>query len=154
MKNTSEMGMSVTELDNVTEETKDDSHNYETISIVIFTIEFILVILGFFGNSLSFAVTVKTNLRKMSSAVYLSVLALCDNMVTYLTVVRTLLPSDLWLGKQPTSLHVALCLSTEYMDYWLPQLSSWCLVAFTIERAVAVWYPHKYALFCFLKLFI
>ena len=151
MESTSESVTNLTESDNWTEETKHNSKNYETTRIVIFIIEFILVILGLVGNSLCFAVTVKTNLRKMSSTVYLSVLAICDNMLIYLTIVRTLIPSDLWLGKETTRLHVVLCLSTEYMDYWFPQLSSWCLVAFTIERAVAVLYPHRYEFFCFFK---
>ena len=152
MENTSENVMNVRKLDTGTEETNHDTQNYKTISIVVFTIEFILVVLGLTGNSLCFAVTVKTNLRKMSSAVYLSVSAICDNLLMYITIMRTLIPSNLWLGKDTARLHVALCLSLEFMNYWVSQLSSWCLVAFTIERAVAVLFPHRHELFCFNKI--
>ena len=145
--------MNVAKLDNGTEEIKHDSQKYETLSIVIFTIEFILVVLGLTGNSLCLAVTVKTNLRKMSSTVYLSVyLSICDNLLMYITIMRTLIPSNLWFGKDTTRLHVALCLSLEFMNFWFPQLSSWCLVAFTIERAVAVLFPHRHELFYFNKI--
>lgn len=154
MENTSENVMNVTKLDNGSEETKHDSQKYETLSIVIFTIEFILVVLGLTGNSLCLAVTVKTNLRKMSSTVYLSVLAICDNLLMYITIMRTLIPSNLWFGKDTARLNVALCLSLEFMNFWLPQLSSWCLVAFTIERAVAVLFPHRHEPFYFNKILL
>ena len=137
---------------NGTQEHNQKPQNYETISIIIFTTEITLVILGLLGNSLCFAVTVKTNLRKMSSTVYLSVLAVCDNVILLWTnVVGSLMSYDLWLGRDVRHLHPVFCWGLEYVQYWLSQLSSWCLVAFTIERAVAVLYPHKYELFLILS---
>ena len=130
------------------QEQNQEQQNYKTISIVIFTTEITLVILGLVGNSLSFAVTVKTNLRKMSFAVYLSVLAVCDNVILLWTnVVGSLMSYDLWYGKDVRHLHLFFCWSLGYAEYWLPQISSWCLVAFTIERAVAILYPQRYPLF-------
>ena len=135
-------------MDNGSQEQNQVPQNYKIISIVIFTTEVTLVILGVIGNSLSFAVTVKTNLRKMSSVVYLSVLAVCDNVILLWTnVVGSLMSYDLWIGKDVRHLHIVFCWGLGYVEYWLPQLSSWCLVAFTIERAVAVLYPHRYKLF-------
>ena len=140
--------INVTQMDNGSQEQNQEPQNYKTISIVIFTTEVTLVILGVIGNSLCFAVTVKTNLRKMSSVVYLSVLAVCDNVILLWTnVVGSLMSYDLWIGKDVRHLHIVFCWGLVYVEFWLPQLSSWCLVGFTIERAVAVLYPHRYKLF-------
>ena len=136
--------MNVTKFDNCSEEHIEEPQNYKTISIVIFTTEVTLVILGVIGNSLCFAVTVKSNLRKMSFVIYLSILAVCDNVILLWTnVVGSLMSYDLWFGKDVRHLHIVFCWSLGYAEYFFPQVSSWCLVAFTIERTVAVLYPHR-----------
>ena len=150
MANATEMSMNTGKLYNSSQEQNQDPHDYKTISIVIFTAEVVLVILGVIGNSLCFALTVKTNLRKMSSVVYLSVLAVCDNVILLWTnVVGSLMSYDLWFGKDVRNLHTVFCWGLLYVEFWFPQLSSWCLVAFTIERAVAVLFPHRHDLFHF-----
>ena len=109
--------MSTTVLKSITK----SNRNYKTISIVIFTTEITLVILGLTGNFLCFAVTVKTKLRKMSSTVYLSVLVVCDSVILLWTnVVGSLMSYDLWLGKDVRHLHLVFCWGLGYAEYWLP----------------------------------
>ncbi len=51
---------------------------YNTLVFAIYTL---LVATGFVGNTLLFLVTAKTSLKKLSTSVYLSVLAVSDNAV-------------------------------------------------------------------------
>ena len=84
---------------------RSGKENYKTVSIVVFTVEVSLVVIGLIGNSLSFAVTVKTDLRKLSTTVYLCVLAVCDNIVLLVIIIdRNILGSDLLLGRSITNL--------------------------------------------------
>ena len=137
--------MDVTNMDDSSQEQNQEPQNYETISIIIFATEVTLIIIGITGNTLCFAVTIKTNLGKMSSTVYLSVLAVCDNVILlWCNIIGSLMSSELWFGKDVRNVHFVFCWGIEYVDYWLSQLSSWCLVAFTVERVVAVFFPYKY----------
>ena len=118
--------------------------NYKTIRITIFSVEVLLLTIGLIGNSLSFLVTVKTNLRKLSTTVYLSVLSVCDNVVLLVIVLaKNILSSEILLGIDIGHIHLSLCWIYNYISYWIPQLSAWCLVAVTFERTVAVLIPHK-----------
>ena len=141
--------MNATNMDNRSQEINQEPQNYETISIITFVTEATVIIIGLIGNSLCFAVTLKTDLRKISSSVYLSVLAVCDNVILlWCCVIGNLLLSEVWLGKDLRYVHLVFCWGIEYVDYWLSQVSSWCLVAFTMERVVAALFPHRYGMSC------
>ena len=112
--------------------------------VVLLVVNAIFITFGFLGNTLSFLVTVKTDLKQLSTAVYLTTLAVTDNIVLLVTaMVHTILESNLVLGASVKSVHSALCLGISFLQYWVPQLSSWCLVAITLERTLAVLLPHR-----------
>ena len=125
--------------------TMDDAsggQDYKTLSNVLLVIDLSLVVIGFIGNSLSFAVTVKTELRKLSTAVYLTVLAIADNFVLLVTL-SFIMSSEYLFGVDIRDQHISLCWLTNYLPNWMTQLSAWCLVAVTMERTIAVLFPHK-----------
>ncbi|XP_024082327.1 galanin-like G-protein coupled receptor npr-9 isoform X2 [Cimex lectularius] len=103
-----------------------------------------LVTLGSLGNSLSVLVFFTTKLRKLSSSYYLSALAISDTGFLLITF-----PS--WLGmfddvtwfNQP-----GFCEFSVYMTQVCSFLSVWFIVAFTVERFIAVRYPLKRPSMC------
>ena len=133
-----------TVINNITPNYVNDKERDKTTNIVLFTVEILQIIIGLIGNSLSFLVTLRTNLRRLSTTVYLSVLSVCDNIVLLaVPFARNTLLSDIVLGIDIANIHLSLCLILNYISFWMPHLSSWCLVAVTFERTVAVLIPHK-----------
>ena len=129
---------------NITASSYDENKsNNKTVAIIIFTVEILLVAIGLIGNSLSFAVLVKTDLRKLSTTAYLIVLSVCDNIVLLNVLVVSILGSEVLLDKNILNVHLSLCLIYTFLPFWIPQISAWCFVAVTLERAVAVLIPHK-----------
>ncbi len=80
----------------------------------------------------------------MSTAVYLSALALADSADLLAgVVIQDVLASDISLGFDLRDAHIACCNLVEYVYFWAPQVSSWCLVAITLERLIVVIKPHR-----------
>uniref|UniRef100_A0A8D9B780 Thyrotropin-releasing hormone receptor n=2 Tax=Cacopsylla melanoneura TaxID=428564 RepID=A0A8D9B780_9HEMI len=96
----------------------------------------LLVGLGSIGNILSVFVFFGTKLRKLSSSYYLSALASSDTgfLVTLFAV---------WLNMIdiPWFTNDGICQISIYLTYVCSFLSVWFVVAFTIERFIAVRYP-------------
>ncbi|XP_075991303.1 neuromedin-U receptor 1-like [Anticarsia gemmatalis] len=104
----------------------------------------LLVLLGSLGNLLSVFIFYTSKLRLQSTSLYLSALALSDTL--FLT---QLLPP--WFKViQFTSLFNRLgsCQVFVYISYVTSCLSSWIVVAFTVERFVAVLYPLRRSAVC------
>ncbi|XP_032527559.2 somatostatin receptor type 4 [Danaus plexippus] len=99
----------------------------------------ILVVLGTIGNMLSLFVFHGSKLRLQSTSQYLSTLAIADNIF-----LLQLLPP--WLSATGiTSLfhRTGFCQFIVYVSYVSCCLSAWLVVAFTVERFVAVVYPLR-----------
>lgn len=98
-----------------------------------------LVILGSIGNLVSVFVFYSSKLRQQSTSQYLSALALSDTLFLF----QLLFP---WLkAVQINGLfhHQGFCQVFVYISYVTCCLSAWLVVAFTVERFVAVLYPLR-----------
>ena len=109
----------------------------------------IVVILGTFGNGLTIIVLLRQIKNLSSTAVYLLALACSDLMIIYLGPIRQWIQYIWKDGNTDVRLQTdAGCRTSLFFTYFSFQLSSWLLVAVTIERVVSVMLPHKVKLGC------
>lgn len=104
----------------------------------------LLVLLGSIGNIISIYVFYVSKLRMHSTSLYLSVLAISDSIF-----LLQLLPP--WLNAmQITNLfhRPGFCQVIVYSTYASCCCSAWLVVAFTVERFVAVLYPLRRSRMC------
>ena len=106
----------------------------------------IVVILGTFGNVLTIVVLLRQFKNLSSTAVYLMTLAFSDLMILYLGPIRQWI-QYIW-DIDVRLLTDAGCRTSLFFTYFSFQLSSWLLVAVTIERVISVMLPHKVKLGC------
>lgn len=103
-----------------------------------------LIIFGCFGNLLSLYVFFRKTGRLQSTSVYLSALAASDTLF----LLQLFIP---WLDAVQFSTlfcQPLICYTVTYISYVTCSLSSWIVVAFTVERFVAVLYPLQRSLIC------
>lgn len=103
----------------------------------------LVIVTGVVGNSLSFLVFTRTNLKLRSSSYYLAALALAD-----LGFILTLLV--VWLKHFDVDLFSwnGWCQAMVYGGSVCSCLSVWLTVAFTLERLIAVQYPLQRPSMC------
>lgn len=103
----------------------------------------ILVILGLLGNCLSMCVFFGTKLRYFSSSIYLGTLAISDSgfLVTIFVPWLRMVHVDLF-NRQ------GFCQFFIYLGTFCSFLSVWLVVAFTVERYVAVRWPLRRQFLC------
>lgn len=122
----------------------------ETITEFLDKINFyytpLLTVTGSIGNVISVLVFFRTRLRKLSSSFYLAALCISDTgflMVNFL----------LWLSL--LEIHIynedIYCQLFTFLSSFCSALSVWFVVAFTIERFIAVMYPLKRQTMCTVK---
>lgn len=97
-----------------------------------------IVIIGLFGNLLSFLVFACTHLQRLSSSVYLAALAISDEAFLLMLLIGWLETFDIKLFNIN-----GWCQAIPYLTYVFSFLSVWYVVAFTVERYIAVCYPLK-----------
>lgn len=103
----------------------------------------VLVILGTLGNCLSVFVFFYTKLRKLSSSYYLAALALSDTVVLLTVFYIWLTLIDVTDFNTPVK-----CQLMVFITYVSSFLSSWFVVAFTVERFIAVQFPLRRPSMC------
>lgn len=103
----------------------------------------ILVHLGVLGNCLSVCVFFGTKLRYFSSSIYLGALAISDTvfLVTVFVVWLTMVQVDLFNQR-------GFCQFFIYLSTLCSFISVWLVVAFTVERYVAVKWPLRRQSLC------
>ena len=106
----------------------------------------IIIIVGVFGNGISFMVFIGTHLRRQSSSIYLAGLAIAD--VSFLLALFVGWFS--WLRIHLFHRNV-WCQVVVYVTYVGSFLSVWCVVCFTAERFIIVSYPFKRQTLCTVK---
>lgn len=119
---------------------RDGAGEFEVIENVLRSVQFyympILVYLGSLGNCLSMIVFFGTNLCRYSSSVYLGALAISDTgfLISVFVV---------WLDMLEVSLfdRPGFCQFFIYLTTLCSFTSVWLVVAFTVERFIAVRYP-------------
>ncbi len=79
----------------------------------------------------------------MSTSIYLAVLSVSDSVSLFVGVFTLdSLASDMWFGYNIRDWKPG-CLFTEYMYFWAPSVSSWCIVAISLERLIVLLKPHR-----------
>ena len=104
----------------------------------------LLICLGSLGNLLSVFVFYSSKLRLQSTSQYLSALAISDTVF-----LLQLLPPWLSAAQLTGLFHTGgFCQVFVYVSYVTCCLSAWLVVAFTVERFVAVLYPLRRNAMC------
>ena len=103
----------------------------------IYIVPFILLV-GIFGNLLSFTVFIKTYLRRQSSSIYLAALAIAD--AAYLCCVLFSWAQHIGIKLYERN---GLCQTFVYITHVSGFLSVWYVVSFTTERYIAVSLPLR-----------
>ena len=80
-------------------------------------------------------------MRKLTSSLYLTVLAVSDTIALYSGPLR-------WWILHLTDVDIAssspgLCKFSNFMEYASADISAWTLVVLTTQRFVSVWFPTK-----------
>ena len=116
----------------------------EQDTLIPFITRILIVFLGLIGNCLILVVMNSEKFRTMSTAIYLSALAVSDNShILVGTFVGEVLPSQLFLHMDIRSLHIAICGICYHLELWSLLTSSWYLVCITVERLIVIVKPHK-----------
>jgi len=98
----------------------------------------VIALVGLIGNVLSFVVFVGTYIRHLSSSIYLAALSVADSGFLLCILVSWGVNSGLDLFTQN-----GWCQTFIYLTYVSTFLSVWYVVAFTVERYIAVHFPLK-----------
>ncbi len=100
----------------------------------------VLLIVGTAGN-LSAVVMLRPGLRKLTTSLYLLVLAVVDTLLLYTGLLRS------WIlhlsGVDVRDVSTAGCRVYLFVVYVSTHLEAWILVCVAIERMVAVFFPHR-----------
>jgi hypothetical protein len=109
----------------------------------------IAAIFGLFGNVVSLAIFVRQRHRESASAMFLGALAVAD-FGSICAGINYWFYSNLYLLTDrkvniPVATTKELCIAFKY--FWLNCnfLSGWIIIAFSVERTIAVWFPLKVA---------
>lgn len=115
----------------------------EVLSVINFYYIPALVLFGSIGNILSVLVFFKTKLKKLSSSYYLAALGLSDTCY----LVGLFIP---WLNLVDIKIYTleVYCQFFTFFSNLCSFLSVWFVVAFTVERFIAVLYPLKRQTMC------
>ncbi|XP_062543398.1 cysteinyl leukotriene receptor 1-like [Armigeres subalbatus] len=141
-----------TYLPDVQQPSKDSSYDIdqqtflyyaELLSVINFYYIPALVLFGSIGNILSVLVFFKTKLKKLSSSYYLAALGLSDTCY----LVGLFIP---WLNLVDIKIYTleVYCQFFTFFSNLCSFLSVWFVVAFTVERFIAVLYPLKRQTMC------
>ncbi|CAH1112241.1 unnamed protein product [Psylliodes chrysocephalus] len=107
----------------------------------------LIMVIGFLGNFTSCLVLISTHLKLRSSSYYLAALSFADSGYLVCAFLVYCSSKDIFnlYDKQ------GFCQICIYLTYVFSFLSVWLIVAFTIERFIAVQYPLRRSYICTIK---
>jgi hypothetical protein len=110
---------------------------YTSIIIILKIYPVLILVLGSFGNLLSFCVLLRAAMRRYSTFCYLAILALVDIgvIITFCVNFISLYHFNYDIQDEPFP-----CKLFAFSIYFLPQYSSWILVAVSIDRVISAKY--------------
>ena len=97
----------------------------------------LLLMIGTFGNVLSFIVFAQSTLRKSSTFRYLTFLSLMDLLVIYSGLLDLFLTVEYDGAFSIRNINPIACRLHTFMTYWSQHSSSWILSFVSIDRAIA-----------------
>ena len=120
---------------------------YRTGRLVYVYLTPIVLIIGILGNSLSLNVFLSKNMRGMSASAYLAALSASDlsTLIFYVTV-EWLRRGIVYIYPETQMAFLeynGFCQILMYLSYVSRFLSSWLVVAFTVERYIGVCHPLR-----------
>ena len=101
-----------------------------------------LLLIGLVGNAFSAIVMRRKRFKSMSISVFFFVLAIVDSVVLIVNQISRRMIGEL-TGVQITQLSPYICKMSAFVMDSMPALSSWLLVAVTVERTLAVALPYR-----------
>lgn len=106
----------------------------------------IIIFIGTFGNVMSFLIMVQREMRQTSTFFYLATLAVADTVVLYISAFKT------WImvltGFELLHQGPAACKLSIFTTQFCVHFSAWLIVAVTVERFLAVWFPLRATTMC------
>ena len=102
----------------------------------------ILIPIGLVGNTLSFLVMIKGNNRKMSTCIYMAAISINDNLMMCKALHHWLVTVIKFHQWQPLE-----CEFSAFIVFVALQNSTFQVVAMTIDKFIAVKWPHKAAVY-------
>ncbi|CAF4613688.1 unnamed protein product [Rotaria sp. Silwood1] len=96
-----------------------------------------LLIVGTFGNVLSFIIFSQGTLRKSSTFRYLALLSLMDLLVLYSGLLDLFLTIEYGIAFSLRNLNPITCRLHTFITYWSQHSSSWILSFISVDRAIA-----------------
>ena len=102
----------------------------------------ILVPIGLVGNTLSFLVMIQSSNRKMSTCIYMAAISIIDNLMMCLAL-------HYWLVTVAKIHKLGLweCKINSYLTHFSIQSSTYQVLAMTIDKYIAIKWPHKAAVY-------
>lgn len=106
----------------------------------------ILVVFGTVGNILTLYVLSKSKFTDMTVSVYLRTLAVVDTLFLWISddmarIIEHVTTTNIFSAEWA-------CKSWTWIRLSLPRISSWLLVAVSIERTICIKYPYKAKIWC------
>ncbi|CAH1797157.1 unnamed protein product [Owenia fusiformis] len=98
-----------------------------------------IICIGLIGNILTITVLCATRMRKTTSSLYLTILAISDCMVLICGLGRRWV-SYQW-GKDIRNQHELACKIHMFLTYTFIDFSAWLLAAVTVDRVITVYMP-------------
>ena len=100
----------------------------------------VLIPIGLVGNTLSFLVMIKPNNRKVSTCIYMAAISINDNLLLCLASIS-------WLVTGPKIIewNLVMCKTVTWLIAVALQNSRYQVLAMTIDKYVAIRWPHRAA---------
>ena len=127
---------------NRTEYNATSSENIRKVTYVWLYGPPVIIVVGTFGNTLSFIVMCRRKIRESTTSLYLRVLAIVDTLVLYTGLFQ------LWIMHYRSvdirKMSNFACKFQMFYGYFILQLESWILVTVTLERLCSVLAPASW----------
>ena len=103
----------------------------------------VILLFGTVLNSCAFVVFRRPAMNQSTTSLFITILAITDTLSLYFILVTN------WLKLQVLNISTVFnCSVDTYFTYLTGSMSNWILVCITLERMIAVTYPHKVKVIC------
>ncbi|CAF3417056.1 unnamed protein product [Rotaria sp. Silwood1] len=130
-------------IDNITNNTSSYSGNFRYLMIIHYLriYALVLIIVGTIGNLLTIIVLLRRNLRRFVTVHYLIVVSICDIISLYGWNLNSFYKFNISRSHgNIEDLSLIHCRLISFMTFAALQLSSWCLTAVSLDRALSLFW--------------